>query len=383
MTTQRIGWLDTAKAYGMFLVFFGHVIERVWDTGNPLGFQPFKMVYAVHMPFFFVISGYLAKTEFPAFTVFLRRQIKSRLVPVAFFCVVLIPGHVILYDPNEQWSMLGFVLRDPFRALVMLARGYPIGNLIVWFLVCLFTVELLHFVVSRFLITNRRLAMGTVITALIGWGVTQRFESVFPGPYNDFWFAREGVLLYAFYQLGLLSRRSGLLREVGHPLWDGVAAAVLLAVSMLCASMNPGPWTVIAARPVVLVNLAQHGAPLFFGIAAATGSIGLMLLARATPSTTWLAYVGRNTLVYMGLNGAFFHFANMPLTKWLNLPESWAVVMGYGIGLSVFSMAICLPVIWCLNRYVPQLVGGAGVPRPVSDGGAGSAGQVRQAAPDR
>jgi acyltransferase len=365
VTTQRIEWLDTAKAYGMFLVFFGHVIESVWDAGNPLGLQPFKMVYAFHMPFFFVLSGYLAKTEFPAFTVFLRRQIMSRLVPVVFFCVVLIPGHVILYDPNEQWSMLGFVLGDPFGALLMLARGYPIGNLIVWFLVCLFTVELLHFVVSRFLLTNRRLAIATAITALLGWGVTQRFESFFPGMFNDFWFVREGVLLYAFYQLGLLCRRSGLMREVGHPLWDGVAAVVLLATSMLCATMNPGPWTVFADRPVVLINLAQHGDPLLFGIAAVTGSVGLMLLARATPSTPWLAYVGRNTLVYMGLNGAFFHFANERLAGWLNLPESWAVVMGYGIGCSLVSMTICLPVIWFLNRYVPQLVGGPAVPRPL------------------
>ena len=57
---DRIDWVDAAKAWGMFLVFYGHFVERVAQTDNPAAFMQQKLVYAFHMPLFILLSGLLA-----------------------------------------------------------------------------------------------------------------------------------------------------------------------------------------------------------------------------------------------------------------------------------------------------------------------------------
>ena len=44
---QRIFWLDAAKAYGMILVFYGHFVERVYQTGNEAALLQERLIYGV------------------------------------------------------------------------------------------------------------------------------------------------------------------------------------------------------------------------------------------------------------------------------------------------------------------------------------------------
>ena len=50
---QRKNWIDWAKAIGILLVVMGHS-----EYSNPLVVQ---MIFMIHMPLFFVVSGYLFK----------------------------------------------------------------------------------------------------------------------------------------------------------------------------------------------------------------------------------------------------------------------------------------------------------------------------------
>lgn len=51
----RINWIDFAKGVAIILVVIGHVIP---ESINLFGF-----IYAFHMPFFFIMAGYLLNTE--------------------------------------------------------------------------------------------------------------------------------------------------------------------------------------------------------------------------------------------------------------------------------------------------------------------------------
>ena len=60
----RLAWLDTAKAFAIALVVFGHAsrsVERtdglVWSEGLRLADQ---LIYSFHIPLFFVLAGYAA-----------------------------------------------------------------------------------------------------------------------------------------------------------------------------------------------------------------------------------------------------------------------------------------------------------------------------------
>ncbi len=122
----RIEWLDTAKACGMFLVFYGHFVERVYDQGNQTALAQQKLIYAFHMPLFVVLAGFLARSasDLPPLGAFLKRQAASRLLPVVFFSVLLMPLFSLFnsggWEPErlkaqyiEDWPELGRRLSPP------------------------------------------------------------------------------------------------------------------------------------------------------------------------------------------------------------------------------------------------------------------------------
>jgi len=122
----RVEWLEAAKACGMVLVFYGHFVEWVYDLGNQEALAQQKLIYAFHMPLFVVLAGFLARSapELPGFDAFLKRQAASRLLPVVFFSLLLMPFSALFdsggWEPEhlkaeyvDDWPDLGRRLSPP------------------------------------------------------------------------------------------------------------------------------------------------------------------------------------------------------------------------------------------------------------------------------
>ena len=54
---NRVGYLDQAKAWGMFLVYYGHFLEVLLRADATAAFSQWKLIYTFHMPFFFFLTG--------------------------------------------------------------------------------------------------------------------------------------------------------------------------------------------------------------------------------------------------------------------------------------------------------------------------------------
>lgn len=58
---ERAIWVDYAKAIGIILVVYGHVIRGIYNSDIPLdiGFYETSnnIVYSFHMPLFFFLAG--------------------------------------------------------------------------------------------------------------------------------------------------------------------------------------------------------------------------------------------------------------------------------------------------------------------------------------
>lgn len=61
---QRIEWVDTAKAIGMFLVFYGHYIEKVSQIEGETGIamMQLKFIYSFTMPLFLFYQDFLPES---------------------------------------------------------------------------------------------------------------------------------------------------------------------------------------------------------------------------------------------------------------------------------------------------------------------------------
>ncbi len=346
-----------AKAVGMFLVFYGHVLETMYRYGGrPFLWPQLKFIYAFHMPLFFVLSGYLYRDKKQTFTRFLRFQFLTRLLPFFFFNLFSLLASLV-----QQAGRGGVNWSEVLRGCLNLLRGVPSFNMLTWFLACLFVVEFIHFVLKQWL-TEPRWLLGAVLLAfLIGlpfarWAANGLAAH---GVYFNFWYVQESLTAYAFYLLGILAARTSFLEK----LWLKRVLSLLTFFFLLSiatwvtASWNTGPF---ATEPgLVLMSISSHGNFLWFPITAVTGAVTIIFLAKLLPGWRVLLYFGQKTLILLGLGGLFFEFFNQPMIAVSNpyFPASPWLTMVQAVLLTLLSFVVCVPFIHVFEKYIPQLVG--------------------------
>ena len=363
---RRVPTLDIARFYGMALVYYGHIIEQAMNMKNAVGMYQYKFIYSFHMPFFFLVAGYVAKPEILEMRpgAFLRRLFFTRLFPYLVFSVVFVVLHLLF--------KASYVATDPSNptmlmvAAVKTLQGLPLFDIPLWFVTALVSVEVLHYLVGRFLTTDTRIVIAALCCYFGGYYLNQTYQFVqFQQLFNyTLWFANEAPVMYAFYLTGILLRRNGVFtritgkdREFTGRTWTifGGGLLCLLAV-YLTYDLNTGPFRMFDA---VVILLSSHGNVLLFPFTAIAGCFMLLLLAHASRENRLLSYLGRNVFILLILNGVFYHFLNVPFMKWLleKAPDSALAITGGTAAFTLLSLLLCVPVIHLLHIWLPQLVG--------------------------
>ncbi|MBU1002870.1 MAG: acyltransferase family protein [Proteobacteria bacterium] len=345
---------DIARFYGIVLVYYGHIIERIMYLKDPTAALHYKFIYSFHMPFFFLLAGFVAapgKAALPPGR-FLRQLAASRLVPYVFFSLLLallslvFCGHYVIVDLSSAKGYL--------QGAVATAMGFPIFNIPLWFMACLVTVELLHRAWARLVAGNAGLFAVAAVCLLGGLWLNREVSFLMTG--RNFWFVNEAPVMAAFYLVGvLLRRREFLLGAVPRPRLV-LGALVCAATVVLTFDLNQGPFRIFDA---VVIALGAHGNALLFTFTALAGSLALLFLARLSGAVRWMSFMGRNVLILFCLNGVFYHFVNGPFADWFVRTFGggpWAV-FGAGAALTVLSLAVCVPLVLLFNHFLPQLVG--------------------------
>ena len=90
---KRIEWVDLAKGVGILLVVYGHVILGIHDAD--IGFSGINydiqhsVIYTVHMPLFFFLSGLFAiRWVKRDAKVAILQKVKSLLIPYFIWGIV-------------------------------------------------------------------------------------------------------------------------------------------------------------------------------------------------------------------------------------------------------------------------------------------------------
>lgn len=105
---QRDTFLDFAKGIAIFLVVLGHVLEKSMEQRNGV----YHFIYLFHMPFFFMLSGYLACRTTAFGGKFYLKKTRSLLLPFFFvgmsFTVLNGQYRIFFFDyfHNGYWFLL-------------------------------------------------------------------------------------------------------------------------------------------------------------------------------------------------------------------------------------------------------------------------------------
>jgi acyltransferase len=357
----RVPWLDVAKAYGILLVVYAHFIERLAEENYRAAFLQFKFIYAFHIPLFFVLAGYVHRDHGEDPRTFLKSRAATRLIPVLFFNLLSLAVFLIVSPPTSKADLKLVIL-----SVLSFARGYPSYNWLMWFLVCLFTVEILHFFVGKHATTTLRLIALAVGSYLIGWVLLWQspLVSSITGIARNFWFLHEALIAYPFFLAGLLAKR---LRIFDRPSLAGRLLIFLALLGLTCATFNLNVGPFVWKKAVVVMAESSHGSLWLFPVTALAGALMIGMLARVTPPARWLLFIGANTIPLMGLDAIFHDYINLLLAQRLSglMPDTqWAVLLA-GILVTAATVTICAPGMYLLSRYLPQLMGRPKVKGPL------------------
>ena len=104
----------------------------------------------------------------------------------------------------------------------------------------------------------------------------------------------------------------------------------------------------------------QYNYYLLFYIYAIVGTMMVIVFAKVVSPSSFLCFVGQNSLIFYFLNSGGMKLLSIPFNKlWASLPESIVSNLGFlKVILLVICVCICItPIVWLIKRYSPIIVG--------------------------
>lgn len=159
--TGRQTWIDICRGIGILIVVLGHA--------NP----PFKkFIYGFHMPFFFLLSGYLLsdrKLSLP-FRGFVKVQASSYVVPYILLCIVNLFFHAGILFIKGELSLQRFI---KYIIGILYSRGtveWMPNCTPLWFLTALFVAMLMYYWINKLHERNKIIGFTMIaFAALVSW----------------------------------------------------------------------------------------------------------------------------------------------------------------------------------------------------------------------
>lgn len=265
MSEERLDWLDALKGIGIIFVILGH---------TQVGFRTY--LFSFHIPLFFFASGYLFRPESSgSLGVFFAKITRRILIPYVFFGFLSLLLASLVANTQPNLLMV--------RELVVSTRNHITVNPTLWYLTCLFVVELLFYAIAR-LVKNSYMRIALVV-ALSLLGFAKYETSALP------FSADAAPYFMLFYMIGNLFRTvepSKALRTV----------AGFSAVPMTVLIMRPDLYAhaiALVADSLILSYLTW----VLFALLGIAACYGLSLVLQRSGA---LKTIGRNSLVFFALH---------------------------------------------------------------------------------
>lgn len=358
---MREVWIDRWKGLLILLVVVGHVVggaaHLATDAARPWLEGVYRVIYLFHMPAFFALAGCCWKPATGSFAAFALKKAKRLLVPYAVFGVVSVVLYLLLQQVflartgagvgGHYAAMGGEDGWRPFLSLLH-AGGWPHGegfraNTPLWFLPCLFTVELVYCMLDRFTPGCARQLACAVLALSLGFVVHVQV------PFDLPWGAAKAPWFLAFLIAG---------RWILRPAADALAAApmpkggVPIAVAVGCLLYAVGGWFMPSQW-----FMGRLGWYVAFAACALLGTLLSLLAARFLPGRG-LATLGGLSLTIL-LVHKFPVMAletQVPWMRQLFQTGCWGAVLGCLV-VTILALIGCGLVHGIMRKYLPFAIG--------------------------
>lgn len=302
---QRLDYIDVAKGLGMLTIVWGHICLRGLSN---------SIVYSFHIPLFFFLSGLVfLPNRYACFGEFLKKRLKGLLIPYAVFSfltwiVWLMYSLATHADVESYWMPLLQTL------IAQGSEGYLVHNVPLWFVMCLFSVEVIYYFLSKLKDwVNMLLCIVLCVLGVLSTKATFYDFSTLP------WSIDVALMALPFYMIGSL-----LTKHVSH----AKQLELVKNHKSLCV------FLFVVAATVVYFGASYNGHvsmghanlgrnPLVFYGTAVFGVVGFMLLSifvsqSASKLVSCVKWIGRNSFRFMAVHNPVKGIVIVIIAKLLN-----------------------------------------------------------------
>lgn len=324
---QRILWIDYIKGFCMLLVVMSH---SAWPEGYDILFSP------IFLTGFFFVSGYTYNDKL-CFRDFLLARFRTLVIPIILLGVInAILANIA--DGKPIWERLcGLILQ----------RAGQWDDL--WFVSCLFTVEVIYYMLSS--LTHKpilRLILSFIVSICGYIYMSICHDTPLP------WHIDNACVLLPFFCVGEVIRKYSRLNLILEYIKSEKGYATIFAIWMLYV------LTVIVGDNVsVNIHLREYGKYPIFMLNALIGVVALFVSAVGLERFSMgvipksLTYIGQNTLVYYA-----FQFKAIRLVQIIfsAIGLSIASYIGNILGCILVCLILIFPA-YIIKRYFPWILG--------------------------
>ncbi|WP_196048872.1 acyltransferase family protein [Clostridium saudiense] len=309
---ERIKYLDVLRGFLILTVVFGHII----DENDTLSI----IIYTIHMPAFFIISGMLNNINNKTKTLkYMGKRLKSLIIPYIIFSLMTIFIHIFI---NK--GITGDIKSEILSVII----GRGVGA--VWFLMALFIAESIYLLLNR--IINNKVINIIIITLLFIFGINGN------NVYNSFYLfgIYRALIALGFYSIGIYISNYLRIIDINNIL------IILILLIILFLGIKNGR--------VDLWGLKFNNKILYV-LNSLIGSIALIYLFKNIfNNIKFLSYLGKNTLIIMGTHQILIKIIEV-FTKY----ERYNMSISFVIFL--INILLEIPIIYLINNYLPWILG--------------------------
>lgn len=355
----RLRWIDSWRGFLIILVVIGHVI------GGGLHFTEgstrvmsefiFKLIYCFHMPAFFFLSGMLWHGKDTPIGQYVYGKVRRLMVPYWIFGIFsiivfrLIGGIVPCFEGSLAGVYDSKTVPSIGQQLLQLvhAGNWPEGhgfqaNSVLWFLPCMFTVQLIYYFYDKLLPKVSSQALYSIgLLIYIGVSLSR----------NGFLYLPFGLSLVPYYMIFfILGRLEVWKRVVKRKINEKsllVITIILPVFYCLLCYLLPNQWR---------AEWSYQWRFAFVSLAV-IGTISSMLYARVSDNLKFMQAIGGSTVAIMLVHKFFILAAQAlpPVRRMYSL--GGAYYASIVVLVSSFTMMSSFGVGYVLRHYLPWTIG--------------------------
>ena len=333
---QRIKWIDVARAIGIFAIYIGHI-----STSQGVRCVPF--VWTFHVPLFFLISGCAEAISDRKikFGQFLIKKIKTLFVPWLTFSLL----SVVIHFLKNGYSGFELVKGIKQMALGCIRNSFVSGAGALWFLTCLFVIQILFFFIKK--LKNKMLILG--VSAFIHIVALFFFDVNAPKiPYNIdtamYYILYYAIGYVALDALNLILNAKELMARILLVI-SGIAAFGYCSLRILGKDI----FSFIAAIPYLnkLISLISTLIIIY----------AVVLLAKILENFELFQKIGQNTLYLCGgeyVTHTILYYSLALVGIFVKVQSTFYGIV-YAVGLLAFSYKISVPLLKETVKWVQNI----------------------------